>query len=73
MRFLTITLIVHAPDPVTGAQPTTSVLHLHAEAGGLTSAQHRESLELFQSDIAPALRRDIPDPPWPWGPGKDPS
>jgi alkanesulfonate monooxygenase SsuD/methylene tetrahydromethanopterin reductase-like flavin-dependent oxidoreductase (luciferase family) len=45
-----------------------TVLHLHAEAGGLTSAQHRESLELFQSDIAPALRRDIPDPPWPWGP-----
>jgi hypothetical protein len=23
---------------------------------------------LFQSDIAPRLRRDIPDPPWPWGP-----
>jgi alkanesulfonate monooxygenase SsuD/methylene tetrahydromethanopterin reductase-like flavin-dependent oxidoreductase (luciferase family) len=50
-----------------------SVLHLHAEAGGLTSAQHRQSLELFQSDIAPVLRRDIPDPPWPWGPRKDPS
>ena len=45
-----------------------SVLHLHAEAGGLTAAQHRESLELFQSEIAPVLRRDIPDPPWPWGP-----
>ena len=45
-----------------------SVLHLHAEAGGLTAAQHRESLELFQAEIAPALRRDIPDPPWPWGP-----
>ncbi len=45
-----------------------SVLHLHADAGGLTEAQHRESLELFQSDIAPVLRRDIPDPPWPWGP-----
>jgi alkanesulfonate monooxygenase SsuD/methylene tetrahydromethanopterin reductase-like flavin-dependent oxidoreductase (luciferase family) len=42
-----------------------SVLHLHADAGGLTGAQHRESLELFQSDIAPVLRRDIPDPPWP--------
>jgi alkanesulfonate monooxygenase SsuD/methylene tetrahydromethanopterin reductase-like flavin-dependent oxidoreductase (luciferase family) len=48
-----------------------SVMHLHAEAGGLTSAQHRESLELFQSDIAPVLRRDIPDPPWPWGPVTD--
>jgi len=45
-----------------------SVMHLHAEAGGLTPAQHRDSLELFQSEIAPVLRRDIPDPPWPWGP-----
>jgi alkanesulfonate monooxygenase SsuD/methylene tetrahydromethanopterin reductase-like flavin-dependent oxidoreductase (luciferase family) len=45
-----------------------SVLHLHADAGGLTDAQHRDALELFQSDIAPALRRDIPDPPWTWGP-----
>jgi hypothetical protein len=45
-----------------------SVLHLHADAGGLTDAQHRTSLELFQSDIAPTLRRDIPDPPWGWGP-----
>jgi alkanesulfonate monooxygenase SsuD/methylene tetrahydromethanopterin reductase-like flavin-dependent oxidoreductase (luciferase family) len=43
-----------------------SVLHLHADAGGLTETQHRASLELFQSDIAPSLRRDIPDPPWPW-------
>ncbi|TKA10367.1 LLM class flavin-dependent oxidoreductase [Actinacidiphila oryziradicis] len=45
-----------------------SVLHLHADAGGLTGAQHRASLELFQSDIAPVLRRDIPDPPFPWAP-----
>jgi alkanesulfonate monooxygenase SsuD/methylene tetrahydromethanopterin reductase-like flavin-dependent oxidoreductase (luciferase family) len=45
-----------------------SVLHLHADAGGLTESQHRRSLELFQSDIAPVLRRDLPDPPWPWGP-----
>jgi alkanesulfonate monooxygenase SsuD/methylene tetrahydromethanopterin reductase-like flavin-dependent oxidoreductase (luciferase family) len=44
-----------------------TVLHLHADAGGLTDAQHRESLELFQSDIAPVLRQDIPDPPWPAG------
>ena len=42
-----------------------SVTHLHADAGGLTEAQHRESLELFQSDIAPVLRRDIPGPAWP--------
>jgi alkanesulfonate monooxygenase SsuD/methylene tetrahydromethanopterin reductase-like flavin-dependent oxidoreductase (luciferase family) len=45
-----------------------SVLHLHADAGGLTDAQHRASLELFQAEIAPALRRDLPNPPWPWGP-----
>jgi alkanesulfonate monooxygenase SsuD/methylene tetrahydromethanopterin reductase-like flavin-dependent oxidoreductase (luciferase family) len=45
-----------------------SVLHLHADAGGLTDAQHHESLELFQSDIAPTLRKEIPDPPWGWGP-----
>jgi alkanesulfonate monooxygenase SsuD/methylene tetrahydromethanopterin reductase-like flavin-dependent oxidoreductase (luciferase family) len=45
-----------------------SVLHLHADAGGLTDQQHRDSLELFQSEIAPVLRREIPDPPWPWGP-----
>ncbi len=45
-----------------------SVMHLHAESGGLTQAQHRAALELFQAEIAPVLRRDIPDPPWPWGP-----
>ena len=44
-----------------------SVLHLHADAGGLTDTQHRDSLELFQSDVAPVLRREIPDPPWGWG------
>jgi alkanesulfonate monooxygenase SsuD/methylene tetrahydromethanopterin reductase-like flavin-dependent oxidoreductase (luciferase family) len=42
-----------------------SVLHLHADAGGLTDAQHRGTLELFQAEIAPVLRHDIPDPPWP--------
>jgi alkanesulfonate monooxygenase SsuD/methylene tetrahydromethanopterin reductase-like flavin-dependent oxidoreductase (luciferase family) len=42
-----------------------TVLHLHADASGLTDAQHRESLELFQQEIAPVLRKDIPDPPWP--------
>jgi alkanesulfonate monooxygenase SsuD/methylene tetrahydromethanopterin reductase-like flavin-dependent oxidoreductase (luciferase family) len=42
-----------------------SALHLHGDAGGVTPTQHRESLELFQSDIAPVLRKDIPDPPWP--------
>jgi alkanesulfonate monooxygenase SsuD/methylene tetrahydromethanopterin reductase-like flavin-dependent oxidoreductase (luciferase family) len=45
-----------------------SVLHLHADAGGLSQRQHVEALELFQSDIAPVLRREIPDPPFPWAP-----
>lgn len=45
-----------------------TVLHLHADAGGLTDAQHRASLELFQSQVAPVLRREIPDPPFAWGP-----
>ncbi|MGW2013797.1 LLM class flavin-dependent oxidoreductase [Streptomyces sp. NPDC001927] len=45
-----------------------SVLHLQADAGGLTGSQHRASLERFQSDIAPVLRKEIPDPPFPWAP-----
>ena len=45
-----------------------SVLHLHADAGGLSRQQHVDSLELFFSDIAPVLRREIPDPPFPWAP-----
>ena len=50
------------------------VLHLHADAGGLSERQHRDALELFQSDIAPVLRREIPDPPWEWAPaGVQPS
>ncbi|GGW34977.1 LLM class flavin-dependent oxidoreductase [Streptomyces griseoloalbus] len=45
-----------------------TVLHLHADAGGLTGSRHRASLELFQSQVAPVLRREIPDPPFAWGP-----
>ncbi|MFD8522195.1 LLM class flavin-dependent oxidoreductase [Streptomyces capillispiralis] len=45
-----------------------TVLHLPADANGLTDAQHRASLQLFQSDVAPVLRRGIPDPPFGWGP-----
>ncbi|WP_406864793.1 LLM class flavin-dependent oxidoreductase [Streptomyces sp. HUAS MG47] len=45
-----------------------SVLHLQADASGLLPAQHRASLELFQSEIAPVLRRAIPDPPFAWAP-----
>jgi hypothetical protein len=57
MRFITITLIVHAPDPRTGEQKSTQQRFREA------------SLQLFQSDIAPVLRREIPDPPWGWGSG----
>jgi len=42
-----------------------TVMHLHADAGGLTDTQHRDSLQLFQDAIAPVLNRSIPDPPWP--------
>jgi alkanesulfonate monooxygenase SsuD/methylene tetrahydromethanopterin reductase-like flavin-dependent oxidoreductase (luciferase family) len=45
-----------------------TVLHVQADAGGLTESQHRASLELFQSEVAPVLRREIPDPPFAWGP-----
>ena len=41
------------------------VLNLNADGAGLTPAQHRTTLELFQSDVAPALRRDIPSRPFP--------
>ncbi|MFF4260570.1 LLM class flavin-dependent oxidoreductase [Streptomyces virginiae] len=42
-----------------------TALHLQAEAGGIPEADHRASLELFQSEIAPVLRRAIPDPAFP--------
>lgn len=42
-----------------------SVIHLQADTIGLTPQQRREALELFQAEIAPALRREIPGPPWP--------
>ncbi|WP_026425233.1 LLM class flavin-dependent oxidoreductase [Actinokineospora inagensis] len=40
------------------------VLHLTADRDGLTPGQHRETLELFQAEIAPVLNKTIPDPPW---------
>jgi len=40
------------------------VMHLHADADGLTDKQHRATLELFQSEVAPVLRRDIPSRPF---------
>lgn len=39
------------------------VTHLHADGEGLTPQQHREVLEQFQSEVAPALRKDIPSRP----------
>jgi alkanesulfonate monooxygenase SsuD/methylene tetrahydromethanopterin reductase-like flavin-dependent oxidoreductase (luciferase family) len=39
------------------------VIHLSAEAEGVTPAQKRRSLELFQSRVAPALRERIPSRP----------
>ncbi len=39
------------------------VIHLSADADGLTPSQQRSSLELFQSDVAPILRERIPSRP----------
>ncbi|MDT5183900.1 MAG: hypothetical protein QOI29_2058 [Mycobacterium sp.] len=39
------------------------VMHLSAEADGVTVGQKRRSLELFQSDVAPVLRERIPSRP----------
>lgn len=39
------------------------VIHLSADAGGVTPEQQRRSLELFQSDVAPALRAHISSRP----------
>jgi hypothetical protein len=41
------------------------VLHVNADGADLTPAQHRATLELFQSEIAPVLRREIPSRPFP--------
>jgi alkanesulfonate monooxygenase SsuD/methylene tetrahydromethanopterin reductase-like flavin-dependent oxidoreductase (luciferase family) len=39
------------------------VIHLSAEADGVTPAQKRRSLELFQAEVAPDLRTLIPSRP----------
>lgn len=39
------------------------VQHLHADGEGLTPEQHRATLELFQSEVAPVLRREISSRP----------
>ena len=53
MKFITITLIVHAPDPFTGAQKST----------------RDRFREVLDSALPAVLRREIPDPPWGWGGG----
>ncbi|MET8828693.1 LLM class flavin-dependent oxidoreductase [Streptomyces sp. NPDC004610] len=45
-----------------------TVQHVPADANGLPDTVHRDSLELFQSAVAPELRRRIPDPPFAWAP-----
>jgi alkanesulfonate monooxygenase SsuD/methylene tetrahydromethanopterin reductase-like flavin-dependent oxidoreductase (luciferase family) len=39
------------------------VIHLSADGDGFTDKQHRESLELFQAEVAPTLRQRIPSRP----------
>ncbi|MBV8786852.1 MAG: LLM class flavin-dependent oxidoreductase [Mycobacterium sp.] len=39
------------------------VMHLSADADGVTADQQRRSLELFQSEVAPVLRKTIPSRP----------
>jgi alkanesulfonate monooxygenase SsuD/methylene tetrahydromethanopterin reductase-like flavin-dependent oxidoreductase (luciferase family) len=39
------------------------VIHLSADADGVTVSQKRRSLELFQSAVAPVLRERIPSRP----------
>lgn len=39
------------------------VLAINSDGAGLTTAQHRATLELFQSEIAPALRSAVPSRP----------
>lgn len=41
------------------------VMHVQADADGLTDKHHRGSLELFQAEVAPVLRREIPSRPFP--------
>ncbi|WP_432970969.1 LLM class flavin-dependent oxidoreductase [Dactylosporangium sp. CA-233914] len=41
------------------------VMHVQADADGLTDKQHHASLELFQAEVAPVLRREIPSRPFP--------
>jgi alkanesulfonate monooxygenase SsuD/methylene tetrahydromethanopterin reductase-like flavin-dependent oxidoreductase (luciferase family) len=42
-----------------------TVISISGHRGDLGQAEYVRSLELFQADVAPDLRRTIPDPPWP--------
>jgi alkanesulfonate monooxygenase SsuD/methylene tetrahydromethanopterin reductase-like flavin-dependent oxidoreductase (luciferase family) len=39
------------------------LMHLHVDAGALTPADYRATLELFATEIAPAVRRNLPHKP----------
>ncbi len=41
------------------------LISIGGHPGFLSPEAFRASLELFQAEVAPALRRSIPDPPWP--------
>jgi alkanesulfonate monooxygenase SsuD/methylene tetrahydromethanopterin reductase-like flavin-dependent oxidoreductase (luciferase family) len=41
------------------------LISIGGHPGNLSQAQFTASLELFQAEVAPVLRRTIPDPPWP--------
>jgi alkanesulfonate monooxygenase SsuD/methylene tetrahydromethanopterin reductase-like flavin-dependent oxidoreductase (luciferase family) len=42
-----------------------TLISIGGQRGNLTQSQFTASLELFASDVAPVLRKSIPDPPWP--------
>jgi alkanesulfonate monooxygenase SsuD/methylene tetrahydromethanopterin reductase-like flavin-dependent oxidoreductase (luciferase family) len=42
-----------------------TLMSVSGHRGDLSQAQFAGSLELFQAEVAPALRQAIPDPPWP--------
>lgn len=63
MRFITITLIVHAPNPLTGQQKST------ADRFGEVLDKALLAQELGFDGFAVGVRRDIPDPPWGWNGG----
>lgn len=39
------------------------VIHIHADGEGITPAQNRAALELFQAQVAPVLRAELPSRP----------